>query len=181
MVKNKFVDTMSKVVEILTPLSPEERQRVIGASLTLLGDPNIANKQVVVELKEEEANTLSLKASLWAKQNEISKEELDQVFLVSEELSEVIASDVPGKGKKEKTFNAYVLTGVLNLLSTGNSNFDDKSARQLCKLFGCFDEANHAAFFRDKGNDFAGSKDRGWALTAPGLKRGATLVKELNK
>jgi hypothetical protein len=93
----------------------------------------------------------------------------------------VIAADIPGKGKKGKTLNAYVLVGVSKFLSTGDPKFDDKSARALCEGSGCYDSANHAQTLKAKGNWFTGTKEKGWSLTAPGLRQGAMIVKELNK
>lgn len=59
------------------------------------------------------------------------------------------------------------------------SSFDDKSARAQCQSSGCYDHTNHATYMKDKGNDLAGSKDKGWSLTNPGLKAGAMLVKQI--
>jgi len=77
--------------------------------------------------------------------------------------------------------NVYVMAGIAKLLEAGDPSFDDKTARDLCKSAGCFDNTNHSKYLVDKGNEFAGSKDKGWVLTAPGLKRGAALVKEISK
>jgi hypothetical protein len=73
------------------------------------------------------------------------------------------------------------MAGIAKLLEAGDSSFDDKAARELCKSAGCFDNTNHSKYLGDKGNEFAGSKDKGWVLTAPGLKRGAALVKKISK
>jgi hypothetical protein len=115
------------------------------------------------------------------KQYGISIDELQQVLQLGSGTADVIAGDIPGKNKKEKTYNAYVLTGLASLLSSGNTTFDDKSARELCERFGCYDQANHSSTIKDRGNEFNGTKDTGWNLTAPGLKRGAALVKEMTK
>ena len=128
-----------------------------------------------------EALGLPIKAQTWMKQNDISVDELQSVFLLTNGSVEVIASDIPGKGKKEKTYNAYVLTGIARLLATDMPNFDDKTARDLCISFGCMDNTNHANYLKNKGNEFSGNKEKGWMLTTPGLKRGGALVKELNK
>ncbi len=182
MVKHKVIDIVGKIVEMLTPLTPDERQRVMRASLMLLGETAAdLNKGSSGEKTDEEASNLPVRAQTWVRQNNLSTEELQQVFLIAEGEVEIIASEIPGKGRKEKTYNAYVLTGIARLLSTGNPSFDDKSARTLCKSSGCLDSANHANYLRERGNEFTGTKDKGWILTAPGLKRGALLVKELNK
>lgn len=175
---------MAKIVEMLTPFASDERQRIITASLTLLGETTEKFKKNTPEESGDESqglSDLSPRAKTWAKQNNLSTEELQQVFLITEGNAEVIAVDVPGKNKKEKTHNAYVLVGIAKLLSSGDPSFDDKSARALCETSGCYDSANHAASLRDKGNEFTGTKDKGWTLTTPGLKRGAILIKELNK
>jgi len=118
---------------------------------------------------------------VWMKQNGITAEQLQHVFHFSGAGVEIIAPDFPGKNKKQKTYNAYVVEGIAQLLATGEPHFTDKVARALCERAGCFDSANHATHMNNKGNEFAGSKDKGWTLTAPGLKKGAALVKELSQ
>lgn len=177
------VDAASQIVSLLTPLSPEDRRRAIRAAFALLGDeatdsPTAGQTQGG---DQGQSDNFPPRARAWMKQNGISTDEIQQVFHVSEGAVEVIASEIPGKNDKERTYAAYVLTGVAKLLGTGNPFFDDKSARALCKSSGCFNVANHSTYLNDKGNEFAGSKEKGWTLTAPGLKLGAALVKELNK
>jgi hypothetical protein len=175
------LDAMTKVVEVLSPLSSEDRARVIGAALALLGDAQskiAAPKPSELDLDDAELGNLSPRARSWMSQHGVSPVELQQIFHVADGEVEVIAT-VPGRNKKDQTYNAYVLTGLSQLLATGAPAFTDKAARALCEASGCYDSANHAAHLKDKGNEFTGSKDKGWTLTAPGLKRAAELIKEL--
>jgi hypothetical protein len=181
MEKLVHLDAMTKVVEVLSPLSSEDRARVIGAALALLGDAQskiAAPKSAESEMDESELGTLSPRAKSWMSQHGVSAVELQQIFHVADGEVEVIAA-VPGRSKKDQTYNAYVLTGLGQLLATGAPTFTDKAARALCEVSACYDSANHATHMKDKGNEFTGSKDKGWTLTAPGLKRAAELVKEL--
>lgn len=181
--KPKVTEVVTTIVNILEPLTSDERRRVIGASLTLLGDePSIGQKEPVSNLKEDEADssTLPSRAKLWMKQNTVSSSELQQVFHIVDGTAAVIG-EVPGKSAKERVHNAYVMAGIAKFLETGSPSFDDTGARDLCKTAGCFDTTNHSKYLADKGNEFTGSKDKGWTLTSPGLKRGAALVKELTK
>jgi hypothetical protein len=111
------------------------------------------------------------------KKYSVTEEQLGHVF--HGQNAEVIAAEAPGKNAKQKTINAYVLTGVSSLIATGEATFDDKTARAVCKSMGCMNETNHATYMKDKGNVLGGSKNAGWMLTGPGLKSGADLVKEL--
>jgi hypothetical protein len=185
MTRNKITDVVTKVVEILTPLSSDERRRVIGASLTLLGDEEAVQFKSGGKSESQENNDgftgVHSRANVWIKQNSISSSELEQVFHIKGGVISIIAPDVPGRSSKEKTLNAYVLTGLGKLLAEGITEFDDKTAKELCKTLGCLDATNHAKYLNGKGNEFTGSKEKGWTLTAPGLKRGAVLVKELGK
>ena len=88
--------------------------------------------------------------------------------------------DVPGKSKKEKTLNTYILTGLGTFLATSQKDFDDAVAREFCQTIGCYDNANHAAHLKDfKGSELTGNKNKGYTITKPGIKKGAALVKEL--
>jgi hypothetical protein len=87
--------------------------------------------------------------------------------------------DAPGKSKKEKTLNTYILTGVGKYLTTKTRDFDDSMARGFCESIGCYDPANHASHLKNKGSEFSGDKNKGYSLTNVGVKRGAALVKEL--
>lgn len=185
MAKSKPSEIVGKIVDLLTPLSSDDRSRVIAASLTLLGET--LPKGIKGGDREDgdasggEGTSISAsgKTRTWQKQNSISAEQLGQVFHSADGKTDIIASEMPGKNKKEKTLNAYVLTGIAQLLNGGEPKFSDKDARALCTSAGCYDSANHSSSLKDKGNWFTGTKEKGWTLTAPGLKHGATLVKNL--
>lgn len=178
------METVTRLVDLLTPLSSDERRRVIGASLALLGEEVTSFQKASGPpnyVSEELSSNFSPRAQSWMVQYSITPTEIQQVFHSTEEHVEVIALEIPGKSGGEKTRAVYVLTGIASLLAKGDAAFDDDSARNLCRTLGCFNLANHSAYLKERGNELVGSKEKGWTLTAPGLKRGAALVKELNK
>ena len=184
MSKNNAVNATTKLVDILMGLSPEERLRAIRAAMILIGEaPPSTDLQVPsdADLKRGigEPTQLPARARTWMTQNGIPGDRLQQVFHIADGVVEIIAS-VPGRNRKEQTYNAYILSGAAQLLATGNPSFQDKAARALCELSGCYDNTNHATYLKDRGNEFTGSKEKGWTLTAPGLRRAAELVKELS-
>jgi hypothetical protein len=188
MTKKKTTEIVSEIVELLTPIESDERLRVIQASATLLGENFFNNSSRAgadsanpAETAESEASTMPSRARTWMKQNGISLEEVQQIFHLENGGAEVIAGEIPGKNKKDMTYNAYVLSGLAKFLSTGVPKFDDKAARALCVSSGCYDKANHSVTIKDRGNEFTGNKKDGWELTAPGLKRAAVLIKEMTK
>jgi hypothetical protein len=103
-------------------------------------------------------------------------EQLEHSFLIKNGSAEIIAQ-IPGGSNREKVRNAYVLVGIANFLRTGDQKFDDTDARSLCERFGIYDSTNHSKYMKG-GNEFTGSREKGWTLTMPGLKVGANLVKE---
>ena len=177
MTRNKSVDALAGLLEILTPMSSEDRARLVSAALVLLGDtqpgasPNSAPTTA-------ELGDLSPRAIAWLKQNALTADHINQAFHIADGVAEVIGS-LPGRNKKEQSYNAYVLTGIGQLLLRGTPSFDDRLARSLCESSGCYDSANHAAYLKDRGNEFTGSKEKGWTLTAPGLKRGAEIIRQM--
>lgn len=181
MAKSKPAEIVGKIVDLLAPLSPEERGRVISAARTLLGDSGSGGSSAGGDESDgdEPASSITLtgKVKAWQKQNAVTADELAQVFHVADGKADVILGDMPGKNKKAQTLNAYVLAGLAQFIATGEAKFTDKNARALCTAAGCYDNANHATTLKAKGNWFTGSKDKGWVLTAPGLKHGATLLK----
>ena len=179
-------EVMVEVVNLLTPLASEDRKRVVSAALTMLGEtsiaPEISQQKASIDIEVMNDGTALLpRAKTWLKQNGLTSSDLEQVFHTSSAGVEYIAPDVPGNNSKEKTYNAYLLAGISKLLLNGEPNFDDKSARDLCRTLGCFNEGNHANYLKDKGNGLTGSKEKGWTLTAPGLKQAAGLVVTLSK
>jgi hypothetical protein len=185
----KITDITMKIVKLLTPLDSDGRKKVIKASLTLLGEAALELENggtgSAAETGTEGARSdagelgLSAKADAWIRQNGLTKAQLEEVFEIDGENTTLIAHNVPGKSKKEQTIAAYIIQGIVKLLGTGEPTFDDKSARKICEDLGCYNAPNHALYVDSIGNSVTGSKDKGWKLTAPGLKKGAELVKEM--
>lgn len=183
MAKPTHTEMLGQMIELLTPLSSEERQRMVRASMTFLGEPSVVAARLSEEGSgiDDSAGELVLppRVRMWRKQNGLTDGQLQQVFSFADEKVEVIASEIPGASTKERTVNAYVLAGLAKYLASGEPKFDDKSARAVCSDSGSYDSTNHSTYLKGKGNLFNGSKDAGWALTAPGLKHAADLVKRL--
>jgi hypothetical protein len=172
----------TNLYKLLQPLQSEERKRVIKAALAMLGDDtSVANQNSERggDAVDDGDSDLPVKARQWMKKYDVTQERLNHVFHIENGSTEVIAHEAPGSSMKTMTINAYVLTGISQLLATGEAKFDDERARAVCKSMGCFDKGNHAKFMKEKGNVLSGSKESGWTLTGPGLKSGADLVKGL--
>ena len=169
-----ITEAVSAIVGELAGFSPEERQRIVRASLTLLGD----SLQNAASGDDEDTGDAQFptKARMWMKRYGVTAEQIVHVFHRDGDDVKVIAT-IPGSTKREQVVNAYVLSGLARLLATGESKFDDKSARALCESGGFFDGTNHMKYM--KNSEFTGSRDKGWVLTTPGLERGAALVSEI--
>lgn len=184
MVEHDISDIAGKVLKLIKPLSSEERKRVIQAALVLLGEAPVvdspgepgggghtSSSAGTPKLKSARANT-------WMTQNSVTRAELENVFHIEADATDIIGT-IPGANKRAQTLNAYILTGLSQLLIGGDPSFSDKAARAVCEAAGCLDAGNHAKTLAARGSDFTGSKEKGWTLTAPGLKRAAALVKEI--
>lgn len=184
MAKLKITEATTTIVDLLTSFTSEERQRIIQASLTLLGE-NASNKKSteyqspVNGNEDSQLEIFSHQTKVWMKQNNVSEDILSEVFHISDNTVDIIADSIPGKDIKSKTLNCYILMGISKFLLSGDTSFDDKSARILCENSGCYDLTNHAKYLKDKGNKITGSKTSSWKLTSPGLKCGADLIKQI--
>lgn len=174
------VAAVPKLVQLLEPLTPDERQRAISATMILFGQsaPIQSGNQSAGE-PHEVGEGICTKAASWMKKNAITREQLDHVFSIEADSIDVIAARMPESGKRKQTTQAYVLCGVRSFLRNGDLNFSDADARELCNRVGCYDAANHAAYTTSFGNLITGSKESGWRLTNPGLSVGAQIIKQL--
>jgi len=174
---NKTItQAVTKVVEELSDFSPEERRRIVQASLTLLGDGPTA----LVEPSDQSSggDSFPAKTRMWIKQHGLSAEQISHIFHPGEDGMQIIAP-IPGTSRRVQVRNAYVLSGIAQLLAHGETKFDDKSARDVCESGGFFDTTNHAKYL--KCSEFTGSREKGWVLTAPGMNLGASLIKQLSQ
>jgi hypothetical protein len=176
--KKSSSQIVGQLVDELADFSPDERRRIMHAALTLLGDAVAPAISLGVLNESNGGLSFPAKARMWMKQYGVTAEQISEVFHLSETGMEVIAS-VPGASRREQVRNAYVLFGIGELLSRGETKFDDKSAREFCEAGGFFDHTNHMKYM--KGSEFTGSKEKGWVLTTPGLKYGAHLIISLAK
>jgi hypothetical protein len=177
----------SKLYALLEPIEPSMRKRAIKATLTLLGDDdgvdlepeNRSGRRTTETESDAGGSSLPPKVKAWMRSNSVDENQLQHTFHFDNGKAELIAGNLPGKTNKDRTINAYLLTGLTKFLETGEAKFDDTAARAACKSFGCLDEGNHAHNLKGKGNLIGGTKSAGWLLTAPGIKAGAELVKAM--
>lgn len=169
------------IIEALKPLNSEDRHRAVNAAMTFLGE-RASQKQKESPSAESENETdegdYPEPARKWMAKHEVSAEELDQTFHFENDGTFAL-HDAPGKSKREKTLNTYILTGLGTYLATGERDFGDAAAREFCETVGCYDQPHHAKFLKGKGAEYSGDKKKGYRLTNVGMKAGADIVKEI--
>lgn len=175
----------AEIFGLLEPLESGDRQRVVAGAMAMLGEGTRASRSSSPTdgaLSNSETTIKpGGKATAWINKYDLSEDQLEQVFHFEEDGSvEVLDGHIPGTTKKAMTINAYMLLGISKLLSSDSSKFDDSAAVDLCKRLGCHDRANHSRTRSLLGNLFTGSKNGGFALTAPGLSQAAEVIKEMS-
>ena len=172
-----MTDALAAVHDLLLPLTPEERRKVVRAVLTLLDDDAGLPAPAPALDRGPGDESLPPAAAAWVKKYGVDVERLHKLFHFDHGRVTCIELPRAGRTKREDVLNTYLLQGVAALLSSGEANFSDDDARRLCEHFGCYDSSNHAKALGDFGSNVAGSKSAGWKLTAPGLATAASLVK----
>jgi hypothetical protein len=180
-------EALTRIVTILELLKPEDRRRTLHSVMRFFDEPAdpisvrgaLAERKVAKPSAHLDNGSYSPAVSKWMEQNDISPEELEEVFNIRGD-GDFEIHDVPGKAMKERTINTYVLTGLGKLLASDERTFDDDTARGFCQRLGCLDKGNHSTILKERrGGEFTGDKSKGYSLTPAGLRRAATLVKEL--
>jgi hypothetical protein len=176
----RIMPAIEGIVRILSSLNSDERRRVIDGALVILRESSGDVRGIPRESDEPTAIPgISPRAQIWVRQNGLTSEQIGEIFEVSAGATAIIASDIMGRNNADKTIKAYVLAGVAEFLTSGEPSFHDKQARQLCEELGFYDSTNHSKYMKEKGNYLVGDKDKGWKLTAPGLKYAAAIIKEI--
>jgi hypothetical protein len=178
--QKSLTEAVANVVNELTSFSSEERQRIVAASMMLLGESAVQSlpQGVIDESDQGQDVRLPVKARTWVQQHGLTLEQINQVFHFGDDGVQIIAQ-IPGASRRDQVRNAYVLCGIGRLLASGETRFEDKSARDICDSGGFFDSTNHMKYM--KGSEFTGSREKGWVLTAPGMNLGASLINQLSK
>ncbi len=175
-------DVVGQIYKFLEPLEAADRQKVVKSALTLLGDDTAAAQGADLTWRVhsgDDQSSFGTKAARWMNQNQISELAISELFHRDGGSVEVIVTDVLGDGKRGKTKNCYLLSGVRALLESDEPKFSEDDAVALCKLMGCHDAPNHAKTRAGLGNVVAGTKTSGFTLPAPGLRAAAELVKTM--
>ena len=175
-------DVVGEIYKLLNPLESAERLKVVRSAMTLLGEDAGAGGAAAANKGFSGAgdgSEFGIKATRWMGQNGIAASVIDEIFHKDGDKVEIIVSEVPGEGKKLKTQNCYLLSGVRALLESDEPKFSEAEAVSLCKNMGCHDQANHAKTRSELGNFVAGTKASGFTLPAPGLRAAADLIKTM--
>lgn len=170
-----------QIYNLLIPLEIGMRRRVLQSAATLLGDSEeitSMSKSHPNEESEDSESKFGPKAMRWAQKHGITSEMLDEIFYWSGGGVEIIASEVPGNSKREKTINCYLLSGIRGLLRYDSPSLEESEVVVVCKRLTAYDKNNHPAHRQAVGNRMSGAKPE-FNLTGPGEIAAAELIRQM--
>ena len=186
-----------KIVGALEPLESIDRMKCVRAALVLLGedeqsvsskgsgsarqpvDAAVNDSDSRVRVNSDVLRQFGDQARRWMVKHKVTEDHLDQVFHVDGNSVELIADQVPGSSRREQTVNCYLLVGVRNLLQADEAKFPDKEALEFCQITHSYDKNNHTTHRQSLSNRVSGDRKQGFALTVPGLRDAAKVIKEM--
>ena len=117
----------------------------------------------------------------WMKRNGLSADNLSSLFSLGVDEIDLVAKEIPGKGKKDRCFNVVLLKGIAEYLASGAARITQEQIKEACLHYDAFDAANFATYLKSFAPDLSGSKSSGFTLTARGLTNATALIKEITQ
>ena len=74
-----------------------------------------------------------------------------------------------------------MLVGIKNLIQNDEAKFADKEAMEFCQRTMSYDKNNHTVHRQALSSRVSGDRSSGFALTVPGLRDAAKIVKEMGE
>ena len=111
--------------------------------------------------------------------SEISDDEITSVYHKEGNKYDLIVGDLKVKPISQMQVRLALLLGMKNLMETGtDATLSRDMLVDICKYYGAHDSANFATNMK-KNRQYFLPKGKDWALTVPGQKKAAELIKEL--
>ncbi len=129
------------------------------------------------EQSDETLEGISPAGRKWLARNGLQAKLLWKQFSLGGDEIDLIAETVPGKSKKDKMHNVFLLKGIAAYLGSGAARFTHEQIKEACLHYDAFDAANFATYLKSIAADVAGSKGVGYTLTARGIASATELVK----
>lgn len=196
------ITAIGAVHKALEKLAPDARARVfayvagkLGISLSTPGaqratdegptEPSVSEKPADRESGaaarvEDGLDSVSPVAKKWMARNNLSAVALGKIFSLGGDEIDLIAKKVPGKSKRERMYNVFLLKGVAAYLASGAARFAHDQVREACVHYDAYDSANFATYLKSFSADISGDKGTGYALTPRGLSSGTDVIQGMS-
>jgi hypothetical protein len=170
-----------QIYNILVDQESDVRRRVMHSAMTLLGEtalsPTAKPSAQQAEVGFDDVR-LGPKAMRWIQKHAVTREMLEELYHLSDEAMDIIASSVPGATKREMAINCYLLSGIRGLLKSDAPTLDEAETIAVCKRLTAYDKNNHTTNRQAVGNKMSGSRPT-FTLTGPGETAAAELIKQM--
>jgi hypothetical protein len=198
---------MRQVYASLVPLSPESRARVVEYVSSRLGfswsrgtteadlhrpttrepaasrEPQRVERQLEGSTEEDEASEdvggVSPPGLKWMRRSNLSLAQLEPIFSVNLDEIDLIASEIPGRGKASRMANVLRLKCLAQYLATGAAKVTHDDFNEACVHYHAQDAGHFAENMRALNAEVTGSKETGYQLTPKGMTVATALVKDM--
>ena len=124
-------------------------------------------------------NGISPIARKWMTRNAISVSQLDPVFSLGADEIDLVATEIPGKNKKERLHSVFLLKGIAAYLATGAPRLSHEQMKAAALHYDAYDAANFAAYFRSMTGEISGEKSTGYTLNPRGITSATAMFKSM--
>ncbi|TGM99935.1 hypothetical protein [Leptospira yasudae] len=173
----RVIDHVSKILGIKTSGPTSHKAQDIAP---IKHENNTPTESYSDELEASDSlQGISPIAKKWITRSDLSIDDLAKLFSLGLDEIDLVATSVPGKSKREKSKNIFLLKGIAAYLSSGSPRFNHENLKETLLHYDAFDLANFAKYLTSMASSIGGSKESGYQLTARGIAEATTLIKEM--